>query len=404
MNPKANPTAVSKAKKLWLSGMGASEIGRQVGYGEATIRYWVKQWKLEPDELVHRPSKQCEGNTEKGTEKWTAISQIEPRTAEDIEILLNLDKTKWKLSNYWNKEKTDGTWHISALVTKLSVEENISQKFMDFLTTYKYRIPAIHRKNTNSNTVNSCLIINKQDAHLTKYDINGQNDLKVRMDNMLDKMTRIVKRASVVNNLTKGIYILGSDLLDAEWTGMTTKGTPQHGACSYEEGFERVCSHEVEMIKLLLYYVDELEVIYVPGNHDRYVGWHVVNWLKMFFRDQVNLHIDMDPKCTKYCRFDNTALMFNHGDKVKVEKLAQNFPIEFKDEWSLCDHWYIFTGDKHHVLAKDIGGITAYQIPALSNDTSHWEEANLWTMSKARMTAFLITEGVGMSDTYTEMI
>jgi hypothetical protein len=193
-------------------------------------------------------------------------------------------------------------------------------------------------------------------------------------------------------------------MFDSEWTGMTTKGTPQKSVLPYQKSFEAICTHEVDVINLILSYVDSLEVIFVPGNHDQYVGWHLVNWLKSFYRNQANLTIDDNPDNTKYMQFSNSAIMFNHGDGMKPEKLAQVFPIGFKDGWSSCDNRYIFTGDKHHTLAKDIGGITFYQIPALGKASSAWDKKHGWDMTKAEMTAFLITEGQGMTDVYKEQI
>ena len=124
----------------------------------------------------------------------------------------------------------------------------------------------------------------------------------------------------------------------------------------------------------------------------------------MYYRDQKNILIDTLPVNSKYIKFSNSAIMFNHGDGMKPEKLAQVFPIEFKKEWSSCNNHYIFTGDKHHELSRDIGGIRFYQIPALSKAVSAWDSKNGYNITKAEMTAFLITENVGLTDIYKEQI
>ena len=343
-------------------------------------------------------------NIDKGTAEIKAISLTEPRTAEEIITLLKLDTAKWKLSTYWNKEKSDGTWFISAMVTSITAKEEMSNSFTDFLVTYKHKALKVVKKKSNAKNPAACLVINKQDAHLNKYDINGNNDIENRFAGILDKVTRILARAGAVNNIKKAIYVLGSDLIDSEWTDMTTKGTPQKSVLPYQKGFELICNHEVDIINTLLEGVETLEVLFVPGNHDQYVGWHVVNWLQVYYRNQKNLTINTDPTNTKYVQFSNSAIMFNHGDGMKPEKLAQIFPLEFKEGWSSCNNHYIFTGDKHHELSRDIGGIRFYQIPALSKAVSAWDSKHGWTMSKAEMTAFLITEGVGLTDIYKEQI
>jgi hypothetical protein len=341
-------------------------------------------------------------NVDKGTAEISAILSTEPRTSEEIIKLLKIDTTKWKLSTYWNKEKSNGTWFISALVTSVTVKEDFSTKFIEFLEKYKQRAIKVIKKKHVGKYPAACFIFNKQDAHLNKYDINGNNDIQKRFDGILDKINRILARATIVNNVKKAIYILGSDLIDSEWTEMTTKGTPQKNILPYYKSFELICNHEIDIINLLLEHVDNLEILFVPGNHDQYVGWHVVNWLQVYYRNQKNLKIDTGTSNTKYVQFSNSAIMFNHGDGIKPEKLAQIFPIDFKEAWSSCNNYYIFTGDKHHELARDIGGIRFYQIPALSKAISAWDSKHGWTMSKAEMTAFLITENVGLTDMYKE--
>lgn len=410
----ADHDKLKKAKELYeVEGLSFREIGKILHTDRNDLSEYAKanNWQqniVEPSvnfrPLVHiKTGKNYKEDIENGTAQIETTSATEPKSAEEIIALLKLDITKWKLSSYWNKEKSDGTWFISALVTRLSVKEELSDKFIEFLTSYKYTHAKVAKPKLTRDP-SACLIFNKQDAHLNKYDINGHNNIQVRFNTILDKVKRILKRATATNNIKKSIYILGSDLIDSEWTEMTTKGTPQKSILPYHKGFELICNHEIEIINVLLENVQHLEVLFVPGNHDQYVGWHVVNWLKVFYKDQKNLIIDIAPSNTKYVQFSNSAIMFNHGDGMKPEKLAQVFPLEFKAGWSSCNNHYIFTGDKHHELSRDIGGIRFYQIPALSKAVSAWDSKHGWTMSKAEMTAFLITEEVGLTDIYKEQI
>ena len=64
-------------------------------------------------------------NLDSQTKQFEAISTTEPKTPEEIIALLNIDTTKWKLSQYWNKQKKDH-WLVSALVTAIKpTQENI---------------------------------------------------------------------------------------------------------------------------------------------------------------------------------------------------------------------------------------------------------------------------------------
>ncbi len=122
-----------------------------------------------------------------------------------------------------------------------------------------------------------------------------------------------------------------------------------------------------------------------------------MSWLQTYFRNQTNVTWDISPKYTKYVKFHNTAMCFNHGDGAKPEVVARNFPLEFKEHWSKCDHFMIFGGDKHTELSRDLGGIKFYRIPALSTAVSRWDSKNGYP-AKGELTAFLIHETDGLTN------
>lgn len=342
---------------------------------------------------------------EKGTLKSSIIVDYEPKTPEELAELHKVDLSKYKISSYWTKQRGD-KFTSSLLCTLIKPEQDIEafqERFIDFLKSYKTpKIAKIASKKNSIYKTNGCLVINKQDEHINKQDINGNNDMEERMENVLSKISIILEQSCLSNNLETIKYIVGSDEFNAEWTGMTVKFTPQSNIDSYQESFKAICNYEVRVISTLLAYSDDIEVVYLSGNHDEFVGWHLINWLKTYFKDTSNISFDESPRYRKYIKYSNTAMMLNHGDAIKPEKLAGMFPIEYKDEWSSCDNFFIFTGDKHHLLAKDFNGIQFYQIPSLSKATSAWDDKNGHTCSKAELTAFMIEENNGMTNIYKQ--
>ena len=53
-----------------------------------------------------------------GTGTIEKLVSVNPRTPEEIIEILGIDTNEWKLSQYWNKEKSD-KWLVSALVTRI---------------------------------------------------------------------------------------------------------------------------------------------------------------------------------------------------------------------------------------------------------------------------------------------
>ena len=331
----------------------------------------------------------------------------EIKSLEELIEKSKIDTSKWEITkyvqNYWGNSKTPH-WQVKAWMAKKTSEQLFQDSFVEFLKEYQPKCSEVKLREQNPDKSLACLIINKQDSHLNKFDVDGDNDINKRFSNILNKVEIIVNQASLSNYMESVIYIIGSDEFNSEFTGTTTKGTPQQNLLTYHDSFERICNHEVEMIKMLLENVDDVQVVYVAGNHDEFVGWHMINWLNAYFKSNLRVTFDCSPRYRKYVSYGETAMMFNHGDAMKPAKLASVFPIEFREEWSNNKNFYIFTGDKHHEISIDFGGIKFYQIPAFSNAKSSWDEKNGYTISRAEVTGFLIDFEQGMTNIFKQYL
>ena len=283
------------------------------------------------------------------------------------------------------------------------VEKNFTEEFKEFLDKYKAPTFSPIQREVKRNLFNkSAIIINKQDPHLNKFDEDGDNDINKRFNSIYTNIESSLIKARTTSNLDKIYYIIGSDEFNSEWTSATTKGTPQKNILSYQEAFKAICDFNISVIHMMYIYAD-VEVIFIPGNHDEFVGWHMAHFLESFYQHNNYVSFDIEPEYTKYRRFNNSAIMFNHGDEVKPEKLAQIFPVEFRKEWGKCDNFYIFVGDKHHNHYKDLNGIEFYQLPAMSNAKSKWDKKNEYR-NKGKLVSFVIEEKEGITDIYHQRI
>jgi hypothetical protein len=343
----------------------------------------------------------------KGTGEIVINTKDEIKSLDELIVKCKIDTDKWEITkyvqNYWGNGETPH-WQVKAWLGKKSTEQVFQDAFVDFLDSYKPVSQEVMSPKWEGNKFPAMLVINKQDSHLNKYDIDGNNDVTDRLANIMYKVEMIANQAQLSNNLDQITYIIGSDEFNSEFTGTTTKGTPQTNTHTYQTSFEYICGHEVLMITMLLQYAENVNVVYVAGNHDEYVGWHMVNWLRTYFRNIERVTFDCSPKYRKYISYGGSALMFNHGDAIKPAKLAALFPIEYREGWSFHNNFYIFTGDKHHEVSHDFNGIKFYQIPAFSNAKSLWDDKNGHTMSKAEVTGFLIEQGSGMTNIFKQYL
>lgn len=390
------------AEKLGISEMEVSELllelkDREIAEERAETAKYI--------DILEEAVVSYKEEIEKKTAEIVYNSKDEIRTLEELIEKCNIDTSVWEVTryvqNYWGNNKSP-YWQVKAWLSRKKEAEIVQNEFVNFLQTYERKAGKIEVEKSNTLGSYGCLVINKQDAHYNKLDVYGDNDIYKRTGNVLEKIEIILKQASLSNNLDTIYYIVGSDEFNSEFTGTTTKGTPQQNILPYHEAFQRICDHEVMVIESLASTGATVNVIYVPGNHDEYVGWHLIKWLEVYFRDEFSITFENSPSYRKYISFGNSAIMLNHGDVVKPSKLAAVFPIEFKNEWSYHDHFYIFTGDKHHELSQDFNGIKFYQIPAFSNAKSQWDDKNGYTTSKAEVTAFLIDVSNGMTNIFKQ--
>lgn len=333
--------------------------------------------------------------------KVTALYQSEP-SPDQIEKDHNIDTTKWYLHSCYTKSSVKG-WTVTAHFRLKSQEQQFSEDFTKMISTYKPIIKDIQKVTPMPfSKEKAFLVIDIQDPHYNKLDITGEINNSDHMDEVAFKIRETVIKSQLLYNLEKIYYIIGSDHFNSEYTNTTTKGTPQQNTLIFTNSFEEICNFEVNIINFLSRQVPEVEVIYCGGNHDQYVSWHMVKYLEAFFRDS-NIEFSSDMTYTKYHKRGSTVFCTNHGDVQKPERLAQNFPEEFK-EWSDTKYRYILTGDKHTELSRSIGGIEFYQIPSLSPHKSDWDLKMGYTISPIRLTSFLFSEQAGLKNIFKENI
>ena len=398
-----------KSKKFYADKLGITEF--EV---DELLKELRNQEKSEEDaeignyiaDLENRVIKFTE-DLAKGTGEVVANFSEEVKSLDELIEKCKIDTEKWEITKYVQNFWGNGNnphWQVKAWLGKKSTEQVFQDVFVDFLASYKPVSQEVMSPKVDFNKPNGMLVINKQDSHLNKWDIDGNNNVADRLANIMYKVELIANQAQLSNNLQNITYIIGSDEFNSEYTNATTKGTPQQNTHTYHTSFEYICDHEVLMITMLLQYAQNVNVIYVAGNHDEFVGWHLVNWLQTYFRNTERLAFDLSPKYRKYVSYGDSALMFNHGDAIKPAKLAALFPIEFREHWSSHSKFYIFTGDKHHEVSHDFNGIKFYQIPAFSNAKSLWDDKMGHTMSKAEVTGFLIDDCDGMTNIFKQYL
>jgi hypothetical protein len=352
-----------------------SYIAKKLNVTESQAKEMIREFKIK--------RKKAEGvieskvDLDKNQTELKGISFSEPKTPEEIIKLLKIDTSKWKLSSYWNKQQSDH-WVISALVTQktFSKEEILTECLSSFNPEYTPLKKSDIYINDSKEKI--CAVISLQDLHFGKT---GNEDVKNRIKSVLDNLCSTLYTNYKVDKI---IYVLGGDLLNADtFNGTTTSGTFVDSSSDAVKMYQEAFNTMYHTIHHLKQFCDILEVVYIPGNHDRLSSYHLAHALENSIRDE-KINWDCDYSERKVTTYGVNMFGIEHGD-VKVNPLV--YATEFPETWGLSKNRVIYTGHYHikktttYITENEINGVSIKVIPSLSN-VDYWHYHNKYTGAK----------------------
>jgi hypothetical protein len=318
---------------------------------------------------------------EKGVAEVKGLSVEEPKSAEEIIKLLKIDTDKWKLSSYWNKQHKD-YWLISAMITKKKSETHDVIK--DVLDNFSPKqIPSSTTEHINYKFTNKCsAVLSIQDLHFGKE---GNKDV---VTNFKDSITNLIMRSYMSHRIEKIYYVIGGDLLNMDnFNGSTTKGTPVDNDTRAHEAYKEAFDALHWSVQYISNYCETLEVVYIPGNHDRLSSFHLAHALSKCFNDKkIVFHCEYAER--KVYKWGNNMFSFEHGD-VNSKNTPLIYATEFPIVWGATQYRTCYTGHWHikktvqYVSENEHHGFTIKHLPSLSK-SDYWHYHNKFTCAKVQ--------------------
>ena len=318
-----------------------------------------------------------EYNLEKGEAKMEAISSSEPKSPEEIIQILNIDTTQWKLSSYWNKQMGDH-WRVSAMVTKIKDKEidNVAELLKDF----KPKKHKLVKRIKTPGKVKTAGVLSVQDIHFGKE---GNETIDKDFEQTI---IDLVERASKSHHLEKLYYVIGGDLINMDtWNGTTTSGTPLDNCMTSTEAYMQAFDALQWSINYLKQYCDTLQIVYIPGNHDRLSSFHLAHALSKCFKDKKILW-DVVYLERKVFTYGDNFFAFEHGD-VNTKNSLLLYSMEYPKEWGKTLYRTLYTGHYHHkkkieyITQHENTGFTLKILPSLSK-TDYYHYHNKFVGSR----------------------
>ena len=212
--------------------------------------------------------------------------------------------------------------------------------------------------------------------------------------------------------IKKIIVVTLGDLLNADNDNQTTtKGTFQQTDGRIAKIFDATLDMLIDFVTVLGG-IAPVEVIYIPGNHDRVTGYMLLRSAEMAFCKDKNITFDTTPNTQKFKLVGVNLIGWTHGDMPK-QNMANWLWHSARREYGLSKFSEVHAGHFHSLQTKEakkdfiqedeIGGIIIRYLPTICN-ASYWEHQQGYTPARKTLMAFMWNEETGLYDNWNSNI
>lgn len=219
------------------------------------------------------------------------------------------------------------------------------------------------------------------DVHFGKMAIEEETgteyNIKIADEMVMNALGRLVSYASH-NKVDRILFPIGNDFFHSDTPQNTTfKGTQLDEDTKWSRTFRLGRQLLVKMIDQL-YQIAPVDVLVIPGNHDRTRSFYVGDALECFYFNNKNVTVNNSEKPNKYYLYGKTLIGFNHGE-TKMDRLSNMMPYEVPNLWakSRWREWHVghlHTSKVYDMRVNEDIGITFRTIRSLSGtDSWHYQ-------------------------------
>jgi predicted phosphodiesterase len=352
-----------------------------------SLRKYASGWKLlleneeiekiNEEEITYKETNEILAN---GSHKSDKLLRMSAEDSKNVDYLLaahGFDKNEWELvsakNNIWNVYSAqDG---VSTLYSsKVTVKPKSSGFDLDKLVErLSNREPIIVPEQNNSVKRVKLLEISLYDMH---FGISTLDDYR----NVLEEIIHKIR----YREWNKIVIPIGQDLLHTDnFKGQTANGT-NIGKVDLEKAFdEALVFYETVITEALKHSNNNVECIYVKGNHDESMTYGLFRVLKAIF-PQVEFDTGLEQR--KAFVWEKIFIGLTHGDKG-ANRLMENFMSKFGKLIANAEVREIHSGHLHTEITKDKFGLVQRTL-ATANKTDEWHDDNGFIGANKRFQLF----------------
>jgi len=289
------------------------------------------------------------GSTDKD-KKWINTPADDPRIHAAI-TRSEIDMDKFYVAqvrvNQWGSDKNPSVQARAELRPIPGADEfsKIREEFLADIRGAFFDVPVV-RPTLHENPV--MIELACFDLHLGKSgDISETGaepcNTEITYDRMIYATENLLSRARGIYSVEKVLIPMGNDMMHFDnIAGTTTGGTPQDADLSYFRLFRTVVRAAIQQINIARH-VAPVDVLIIPGNHDRVTMFHLGEVLAEVYRDVEDVAIDNRATMRKYYRYGINLIGFTHGKYEKIPELPLIMAQESGKDWAetFVRHWHI---------------------------------------------------------------
>lgn len=309
----------------------------------------------------------------------------EIKTQEDLVRECNIDLSKWAITkiihNAWGKEGNQNYQVKAWLEPKTySQAETIKSVLDNYQFVYTPSAPVYLNQSFQTKT---CAVLSLQDIHIGKENIDGVDDIVEATKKCVENL---ILRSYHSCYLDKVVLVLGADLINVDsFNGTTTSGTPVENNMSAIDMYKKAFDLMFWTVNYIKQFCNELEVVFIPGNHDRLSSAQLAYSLSRTIScSGIKWNIEYADR--KVITYGNSFFALEHGD-VSLSKSFFVFATQFSKQWGDAKFRTLYSGHYHkekkveYITTDEINGFTMRILPSLSR-LDRYHNVNKWTNNK----------------------
>lgn len=254
-----------------------------------------------------------------------------------------------------------------------------------------------------------CLLeLSLYDFHLGKYawarETGDDYDLKIASTLFSDAVADLLDIVKPFE-IDKIIFPIGHDFFHVDgFQGTTFSGTPMDSVDDrFAKVFETGLSLTINAIEAALETCPNIELLYVPGNHDRSSSFFLMHVLKAHFRKSEGVVVDVEPRLRKYRTYGPTLYGYQHGDsgsKARDRQLPLVMAAEVPRAWGQSRYRAWRQGHYHrktrtdYIVGDTYQGVRVDVMPSLSAADA-WHYQNYYVKNGPAAEAWLWSKRTG---------